>query len=82
MSGLLADLLHGMLAEDPDHRPLPASCSISAACAAAASPPGRLAAASTPLMLNDIAVFDARMLAYALLIDDKKAIPVPRATGW
>ena len=74
VSGIFADLLHGMLAEDPDHRPLPAQLldpSSLRGRRAAARPPRR---SQHPLMLSDVAVFDARMLAYALLADHKKAI--------
>jgi hypothetical protein len=73
VSGVFADLLHGMLADDPEHRPLPAQL------LDAGSLRGRRAAARParrsqhPLLLNDIAVFDARMLSYALLLDYKKA---------
>ncbi len=73
VTGVFADLLHGMLADDPDHRPLPAQLldfNSLRGRRAAARPPRR---SQQPLMLNDIAVFDARMLAYALLSDYKKA---------
>ncbi len=74
VSGALADLLRAMLAEDPDHRPLPASL------LDLASTRGRRVAArparrsQTALILNDFTVFDARSLAYALFTDEKKAI--------
>ncbi len=73
VSGFFADLLHSMLADDPDHRPLPAQLLDPASLRgrrAAARPPRR---SQQPLTLNDIAVFDARMLAYALLLDQRKA---------
>jgi hypothetical protein len=73
VSGFFADLLHAMLADDPDHRPLPSQLLDVGSLRgrrAAARPPRR---SQQPLMLNDIAVFDARMLAYALLADYKKA---------
>jgi eukaryotic-like serine/threonine-protein kinase len=73
LSGFLTDLLHGMLADDPDHRPLPAQLLDPMGLRgrrAAARPPRR---SQQPLIMNDIAVFDARMLAYALLVDQKKA---------
>jgi hypothetical protein len=73
VSGFLADLLHGMLAEDPEHRPLPAQLLDAGSLRGrrpAARPPRR---SQYPLLLNDIAVFDARMLAYALLADYRKA---------
>jgi eukaryotic-like serine/threonine-protein kinase len=74
LSGAFADLLHGMLADDPDHRPLPAQLLDPVSLRgrrAAARPPRR---SQHPLMLNDLAVFDARMLGYALLLDPKKAV--------
>ncbi len=73
VSGFIADLLHSMLADDPDHRPLPTQLLDVGSLRgrrAAARPPRR---SQHPLMLNDIAVFDARMLAYALLSDYRKA---------
>jgi hypothetical protein len=74
VSGFFGDLLHGMLADDPDHRPSPAQLIDPASLRgrrAAARPPRR---SQQALMLNDIAVFDSRMLAYALLLDYKKAV--------
>jgi hypothetical protein len=74
VSGFFADLLHSMFAEDPDHRPLPLQLLDPGSLRgrrAAARPPRR---SQQPLMLNDIAVFDARILAYALLIDQRKAV--------
>jgi hypothetical protein len=73
VSGFFADLLHSMLADDPDHRPLPAQLLDPTSLRgrrAAARPPRR---SQQPLILNDVAVFDARMLAYALLLDQRKA---------
>jgi len=81
----MADLLRGMLAEDPDHRPSPRLLIDPANTRArrvAARPPRR---AQRPLMLNDIAVYDARTLAYALSTDERKAIQALRngaATQW
>ena len=74
LPGSLADLLRGMLAEDPDHRPLPEALmdhSSTRGRRIAARPARR---SQNPLMLGDAAVFDARSLAYALFIDQKKAI--------
>jgi hypothetical protein len=74
MGGMLGDLVHGMLSEDPDHRPTPTQLLDPGSLRgrrATARPPRR---SQHPLMLSDLAVFDARMLAYALLIDQKKAI--------
>lgn len=85
ISSTLADLLRGMLAEDPDHRPLP-SLLLDPGTARnrriAARPPRR---SQRPLMLNDVAVFDARMLAFALFNDGKKAVQFLRSglvTQW
>ncbi len=81
----LSDLLRGMLAEDPDHRPLPEMLldpSHARGRRFATRPPRR---SQRPLMLNDIAVFDARMLAFALLSDEKKAVQFLRnglVTQW
>ncbi len=74
VSGALADLLRAMLAEDPEHRPSPAQLLDPAALRGrrvAARPVRR---SQNPLMLNGIAVFDARLLAFALLSEQKKAI--------
>ncbi len=74
----LSDLLRGMLAEDPEHRPQPKLLidpSNARSRRIAARPPRR---SQRPLMLNDIAVFDARTLAYALSTDEKKAIQALR----
>jgi eukaryotic-like serine/threonine-protein kinase len=73
VTGFFADLLHGMLADDPEHRPLPSQVLDVGSLRgrrAAARPPRR---SQNPLVLGEVAVFDARMLAYALLIDYKKA---------
>jgi eukaryotic-like serine/threonine-protein kinase len=74
VSGFFADLLHSMVADDPDHRPLPVQLLDPGSLRgrrATARPPRR---SQHALMLNDIAVSDARMLAYALLLDPKKAV--------
>lgn len=85
MSGFITDLVRGMLAEDPDHRP-PPSLLLDPANARARRVAARPARRSQrPLMLGDIAVYDARTLGYALLRDDKKAIQALRAgtvTHW
>lgn len=81
----LADLLRGMLAEDPEHRPQPKMLMDPANARSrrlAARPPRR---SQRPLMVNDIAVFDARTLAYALATDEKKAVQALRngvVTQW
>ena len=74
VSGSLAELMRGMLAEDPDHRPQPdllLDFVSTRGRRVAARPPRR---SQTPLMLNDVAVFDARTLAFGLFGDEKKAI--------
>jgi hypothetical protein len=74
VSGGFADLLRAMLAEDPDHRPLPGLLMdlVSTRGRRVAARPARRS--QTPLMLNDVAVFDARTLAYGLFCDEKRAI--------
>jgi hypothetical protein len=84
-TGLIADLVREMLAEDPDHRPLPAALVDHAITRGRrlAARPGRRS--QMPLMLNDMAVFDARTLAYGLFCDEKKAIQFLRnglVTQW
>jgi hypothetical protein len=85
VSGSLAELLRGMLAEDPEHRPLPGLLLDPANLRGrrvAARPARR---SQRPLMLNDIAVFDGRMLAFALFSDQKKAVQFLRngqVTQW
>jgi hypothetical protein len=85
MSGFTSDLVRGMLAEDPEHRPPPSLLLDPANARArrvAARPPRR---SQRPLMLGDIAVFDARTLGLAMLKDDKKAIQALRSgvvTHW
>ena len=85
LSGFLADLLRLMLAEDPDHRPLPAALMDLAPARGRrlTARPGRRS--QHPLMLNDTAVFDARTLAWGLFCDEKKAIQFLRnglVTQW
>ena len=81
----LADLLRLMLAEDPEHRPLPSQLMDLATTRGrrvAARPARR---SQSPLMLQDIAVFDARTLAYGLFRDEKKAVQFLRnglVTQW
>ena len=62
----LSDLLRGMLADDPEHRPSPALLANPQAARArriAARPPRR---AQRPLEVGSYAAFTSRMLAYAL----------------
>ena len=85
MSGFTSDLVRGMLAEDPEHRP-PPSLLLDPANARARRVAARPARRSQrPLMLGDIAIFDARTLGFAMLKEDKKAIQALRSgtvTQW
>jgi hypothetical protein len=68
LPSLLADLLRGMLAEDPDHRPPPALLADPAAARVrriAARPPRR---AQRALRIGAAAVNGARALAYAIAV--------------
>ncbi len=79
LSGFMADLLRGMLADDPEHRPTPSLLLDPTAARArrvAARPPRR---SQRPLVLNDIPVFDAPTLGYALLADEKKSVQALRS---
>jgi hypothetical protein len=85
LSGAFADLLRAMLAEDPDHRPLPGLLIdlVSTRGRRVAARPARRS--QTALMLNDVAVFDARTLAYGLFTDENRAIQFLRnglVTQW
>lgn len=73
LSVAMSDLLRLMLADDPEHRPSVAQLleSNPGRGRRLANRPSRRS--QRPLLLNDIPVFDIRMLAYALLIDEKKA---------
>jgi eukaryotic-like serine/threonine-protein kinase len=69
----LGDLLRGMLAEEPEHRTQPGLLTDLARARSrriTSRPPRR---SQRPLMLNYIAVYDARILAYALSTDVKMA---------
>jgi eukaryotic-like serine/threonine-protein kinase len=75
----IADLVRGMLAEDPDHRPLPALLSDPSAARArrvAARPPRR---AQRPLELGSLTVWDARTLAYAVASDPDPGMALLRS---
>ncbi|WP_428485742.1 hypothetical protein [Rhodopila sp.] len=81
----LGDLLRGMLAEEAEHRPAPKLLTDpnNARIRRIAARPARRS--QRPLMLNDIAVFDARTLAYALSLNEKKSTQALRnglATHW
>ncbi|WP_428539249.1 hypothetical protein [Rhodopila sp.] len=85
LSGMLPDLLRLMLAEDPEHRPLPnqlMDLATTRGRRVAARPARR---SQNSLMLQDIAVYDAHTLAYGLFRDEKKAIQFLRnglVTQW
>ena len=85
LSGSISDLLRGMLADDPDHRPTPEQLLDLASLRGrriAARPTRR---SQQALMLNDVAVFDSGMLAVTLLSDHKKAVQFIRnglVTRW
>ena len=85
ISGFFTDLLRGMLAEDPDHRPLPGMLMDLAHVRGRRVAARPLRRSQSPLMLNDVAVFDARTLAWGLFGDEKKAIQFLRnglVTQW
>jgi hypothetical protein len=78
---MIADLVRGMLAEDPEHRPTPALLLDPAAARArrvAARPPRR---AQRPLEFGGVPVWDARQLAFALAarIDELGRPPISDA---
>ncbi|HQT78194.1 MAG TPA: hypothetical protein PLD10_14155 [Rhodopila sp.] len=78
-SGMLGDLLRGMLADDPDHRPSPRLLLDTTAARGrriAARPPRR---SQRALRVNDVAAFDSRTLAYALATDDRRSIQLLRS---
>lgn len=85
VSGFLGDLLRGMLAEEPEHRPPPSLLldpSAARARRVAARPPRR---SQRPLMLNEIPVFESQTLAFALMLDEKKSVQALRGevvTTW
>ncbi len=73
LSPAIADLVRGMLAEDPDHRPTPALLSDPDAARArrvASRPPHR---AQRALEHGDMVIWTARMLALALAGDPEEA---------
>ena len=77
LPGSLADLLRAMLAEDPDHRPLPDVLMDHASTRGrrlAARPARR---SQNPLMLNDVAVFDARSPGLCAVQRPEEGHPVP-----
>jgi hypothetical protein len=81
LSPMIADLVRGMLAEDPEHRPTPALLLDPVAARArrvAARPPRR---AQRPLEFGGVPVWDARQLAFALAADPSRAPLALRGGG-
>jgi len=79
LPALISDLLRGMLAEDPEHRPTPTLLLDSAVARSrrvAARPPPR---AQRALPVGETAVWDARTLAYALGTDAEQGIGALRS---
>lgn len=76
---MISDLLLGMLAEDPDHRPSPALLADPASARArrpAARPPQR---AERPLEVGEAAAWNARSLAYALAQHPEQGVQALRS---
>ncbi len=77
----VGDLILGMLAEDPDHRPLP-SLLLDPASArgrkVAARPPRR---AQRPIQVGAMSVANARMLAYALAMQPDAGVHMLRGSA-
>ena len=82
---LVGDLLRGMLAEDPEHRPTPTLLTdpgVARSRRVAARPPRK---AQRALPIGSIAVWDARTLAYAMAAEPEQAIGALRggtAVSW
>ncbi len=78
---MIADLLRGMLAEDPEHRPSPALLldpGVARSRRVAARPPRR---AQRALPVGNAAVWDARSLAHALNAEPDQGIGALRSGG-
>jgi eukaryotic-like serine/threonine-protein kinase len=79
LSPLIGDLVRGMLAEDPEHRPTPALLmdpGLARSRRVAARPPRR---AQRALSVGKITVWDARTLAYALGAEAEQGIVALRS---
>ncbi len=75
----IADLVRGMLAEDPEHRPTPTLLTdpgVARSRRVAARPPPR---AQRALPVGSIAVWDSRTLAYAVATDAEQGIAALRS---
>lgn len=74
LSPTIADLVRGMLAEDPDHRPAPALLAdpIAARARRVAARPARRV--QRPLMFGVMEVWDARSLAHAIANDPEQGL--------
>ena len=75
----ISDLVRGMLAEDPEHRPTPALLADPASARGrrvAARPQRR---AQRPLELGGIEAWDARVLAFAIARHPERALPAIRS---
>jgi hypothetical protein len=85
LPGYLADLIRGMVADEPDHRPLPKLLldpNAARARRVAARPARR---GPRPLVVNDVPVSDAHTLAFILASDERKAVQALRSgviTTW
>jgi hypothetical protein len=76
---LIGDLVRGMLAEDPEHRPTPTLLldpGVARSRRVAARPPRR---AQRALPVGSAAVWDARSLAYALAVEPEHGIGALRS---
>jgi hypothetical protein len=74
LTSFLTDLLSGMLAEDPIHRPTPKLLLDPNAARArrVASSPARRS--HDPLVIGDVQLYDARSLAHVMFKDERRAI--------
>ena len=75
---IISDLVRGMLAEDPEHRPTPALLldpAVARGRRVAARPPRR---AQRPLSISETTVWNARTLAYAMATDPEQGLAALR----
>ncbi len=81
LPSIIGDLVRGMLAEDPEHRPPPSLLTDAAAARArrvAARPPRR---GQRPLGIGQQTAWNARTLGYALACDPEQAVRHLRSGG-